>query len=74
MIHGTSYIETADTPTTRGDDVHATLEEVAAALSEEEGRTITAQEVRAIEFMALRKLRRMLAAMGLTSMNMLPGD
>lgn len=72
MIHGTSYIETADTPTTRGDEVHATLEEVAAALSEEEGHTVTAQEVRRIEFMALRKLRRILQARGLSLRNLLP--
>ena len=50
----------------------ATEEEVAAALSEEEGRPVTVQEVRRIEFLALRKLRRMLQARGLTPGNLLP--
>lgn len=50
----------------------ATEEEVAAALSELEGRPVTTLEVRRIEFQALRKLRRMLAARGLTAKNLLP--
>ena len=50
----------------------ATEEEVAAELSRVEGRAVSVEEVRRIEFMALRKLRRMLAARGLTAGNLLP--
>lgn len=40
--------------------VAATVEEVAAWLSAAEGRVVTVQEVRRIEFQALRKLRKVL--------------
>lgn len=57
---------------TPGDDLNATAEEIAAALSEEEGRPVTVHEVRRIEVTALRKLRRALQARGHTSANLLP--
>lgn len=63
---------TADTPTAPGDAVHATIEEIAVVLSEEEGRVVTPEEVRRIEFQALRKLRQILRARGLTPDNLLP--
>ncbi|MHB0973136.1 MAG: hypothetical protein ACYC0P_02695 [Thiobacillus sp.] len=50
----------------------ATEEEIAAALSAEEGRPVSVQEVRRIEWLALRKLRRILQARGLTPGNLLP--
>lgn len=74
MIHIQSRIQLGETPSAPGDEMRATAEEVAAALSEEEGRTVTVQEVRRIEFIAMRKLRRTLALMGLTSKNLLPED
>lgn len=52
----------------------ATEEEIAAALSEEEGRTVTVQEVRRIEHQAMRKLRLALQVRGHTSANLLPED
>ena len=52
----------------------ATVEEVAERLSAQEGRPVSVEEVRCIEAGAFRKLRKMLAAMGLTSANLLPGD
>lgn len=52
----------------------ATAEEVAAALSMEEGRPVSVEEVRHIEAGALRKVRKILAALGLTLANLLPGD
>ena len=49
----------------KGDNVTpgepATIEEVAAALSVEEGREVSPQEVREIESRALRKLRQEMA-------------
>lgn len=51
-----------------------TAEEVAAALSEEEGRPVSVEEVRRIEAGAIRKVRKILAALGLTPANLLPGD
>lgn len=50
----------------------ATEEEAAAELSRVEGRAVSVEEVRRIEFTALRKLRRMLADRGLTAGNLLP--
>lgn len=49
-----------------------TEEEIAAALSEEEGRPVSVGEVRRIEAIALRKLRRLLEARGLSPENLAP--
>jgi len=50
----------------------ATVEEVAAWLSAQEGRPVTIHEVRRIEVQALRKLRQMLQERGLTTGDLLP--
>ena len=50
-----------------------TIEEVAAWLSEIEGRAVTVLEVRRIEGQALRKLRRALLGRGLALDDLLPG-
>lgn len=52
----------------------ATEEEIAAVLSEEEGRPVTVEDVRRIEHQAMRKLRQALQARGHTSANLLPED
>lgn len=52
----------------------ATAEEVAEHLSLQEGSPVSAEEVRRIEAGAFRKLRKILAALGLTPANLLPGD
>lgn len=52
----------------------ATAEEVAAALSMEEGRPVSVEEIRRIEAGAMRKVRKILSALGLTPANLLPGD
>ncbi len=52
----------------------ATAEEVAERLSVQEGRAVSVEEVRRIEACAMRKVRKMLSSMGLTSANLLPED
>lgn len=49
-----------------------TEEEIAAVLSEEEGRPVSVHEVRRVEATALRKLRRLLDARGLSPENLAP--
>lgn len=55
----TAAVEIAPMP------IEATVEEVAAWLSAEEGRPVSINEVRRVEFQALRKLRRAFAARGM---------
>ena len=50
----------------------ATVEEVAERLSVQEGRPVSVDEVRRIEVGAMRKLHKMLSALGLTPANLLP--
>lgn len=70
----------AQLPTVRGFDgwlvemTVATAEEVAEWLSVQEGRPVTVQEVRRLEAGAIRKVRKTLAAMGLTGANLLPEE
>lgn len=52
----------------------ATVEEVAERLSAQEGRQVSVGEVRRIEAGAMRKLRKMLPALGLTPANLLPDN
>jgi hypothetical protein len=52
--------------------IAATEEEVAAWLSVSEGRPVAIHEVRRIEAQALRKLRRLLQARGLSASDLLP--
>lgn len=54
--------------------VELTQEETAAALSFQEGRTVTVQEVRQIECQALRKLRRELLRRGLHDADLSPSS
>ena len=50
---------------------YLTLEEVAQALSREDGRQVSIQEVRALETRALRKLRQVLQRKQLTAADLL---
>ncbi len=50
---------------------YLTIEEVAQALSIEDGRKVTIQEVRALETRALRKLRQVLQRRQLTAADLL---
>jgi hypothetical protein len=61
-----------DTRPKSGELIEATVEEVAAWLSATEGRAVSIQEVRRIEWMALRKVRRMLGERGVSPKNLLP--
>lgn len=49
------------------------VEEVASALSSEEGRKVSVQEIRKLEAMAFRKLRRVLQRRGLSAELLVPG-
>lgn len=53
--------------------ITATVEEVAATLSFQEGRQVTVNEVRALEYRAIMKLRRELINRGLLAADLLPG-
>lgn len=52
--------------------IDKTIEEVAAAMSQEEGHPVTVLEVRRLECQALRKLRRELERRGLTPEVLIP--
>ena len=64
----------SDANTRRSDGLtECTSEEVAAWLSEIEGRTVTLLDVRRIEAQALRKLRSVLVRRGLRPDDLEPG-
>lgn len=54
--------------------VDQSIEEVAKALSREEGRQVTMDEIRRLEFQAMRKLRRELERRGLTAELIMPSS
>jgi hypothetical protein len=54
--------------------IAATVEEVAATLSFQEGRKVTVNEVRALEYRAIMKLRRELIIRGLAAEDLLPAS
>lgn len=54
------------------DVVECSVEEVAAALTVQEGRPVTVQEVRRLECCAMRKLRAELRRRGLTADELVP--
>jgi len=53
--------------------VTATIEEVAEMMSAQEGRRVTVNECRMLEFKAMRKVKAKLEEMGLKAKDLLPG-